>query len=620
MPGAGFLSTILDRTGERVKERIAQSMEMDKEQRQVQTQALLDSIHAVDENGQPKLSPAEAEEAWNRVEQLHKSNKGVMDIIGKARDLTNKVRGAFGGQPNGAMLQRQGQQTGAAIQGAQQTQQPQQNQPMSEAIPGGGTSTNPTLPYTPPPPGRQLPPVQATANAAAESTSTQPDTTQPQPTDQQTGPQTGPTPPPKRTSMAQIIAAGSPAAQTIAENKAASKTQVGAAKELGTFETSQVGPRVTAEQKAKLQATYGDPQVVDAMIRMKRLEMPAIAVKPGEQLAVPSQDADGNTIYKMQGSAVPRIKPPEENLQDAAVLSTLKKHGQSNLWDSMDPNYPFIQQLPKEMQAEAAQEYERIKKTPDPGLESMRISMEGLRQVEMARIRQQMEQFEETQGPQAMENYRRIVLDNPNAMSEVPVAVRGRVINYMKSKGDRVPRILPSQMQETDFNADQTLARIQRVRDIIKQYPDLIGPVANAVGKGQEISGLALQDPEKAAAAADLRGSLTFLQTAEAKALLGSRPAFSWAEKFNDVTAHQKDQAPIMEGALKMQEAHAKMIKNGIDQQRYGTQKESTGGPTPPPTRQSNPTGYGPVESVILNGKTVQARKNLQTGKYRIEQ
>lgn len=91
MAGPGVLSTILDTTGERVKERIAASNKLDDGQRQAQGDALLRSIYAVDEKGQPVLSEADAEDAWARYEALHKHNKSVKDIVAKAKDITKKI-------------------------------------------------------------------------------------------------------------------------------------------------------------------------------------------------------------------------------------------------------------------------------------------------------------------------------------------------------------------------------------------------------------------------------------------------------------------------------------------------------------------------------------------------
>lgn len=171
---AGILSTILDTTGERVKERISQTNEMDKQMRDTQTNALLNSIMAHDENGQPKLSPQEAEEAWGRIEKLHSHNKGTKDILAKARDITSKIFG--GGQPNQAMAGRAQQQTVDALNGGQGGQLV--GQALATPPPGPGGQATPEQSLAVPPQtdtGLPAPPARtAPAPAAPVSTLTQP--------------------------------------------------------------------------------------------------------------------------------------------------------------------------------------------------------------------------------------------------------------------------------------------------------------------------------------------------------------------------------------------------------------------------------------------------------------
>lgn len=186
---SGILSTILDTTGERLKERIAQSHEMDKELRDTQTDALLKSIYAVDEQGNPKLSQPEIEDAWARIEQLHKHNKDAKNILAKAREITGQIWGMV--KPNPAMGQRAAQQTKDALGGGQGGGLV--NAPMSEKTPIGGTSAMP-----PSLPAAQLSDG-SNANIAAP----------PAP-----APQALPTPPPKR-SISQLSQVGSPAAAAI---------------------------------------------------------------------------------------------------------------------------------------------------------------------------------------------------------------------------------------------------------------------------------------------------------------------------------------------------------------------------------------------------------------------
>lgn len=201
MADVNFASQVMDTMNQRVQERIAKSNQMDQENRALQTQNLLSSIHAVDSSGMPILSPSETEEAWSRIEQLHKSNKGAQPIIDKAKMIGQKIGGLLG-HPNAAMGQRAAQQTGDALNGgpggtlvSPPTAAPDTPTSTLPQVTAGqmddGQGGNVSVPYTPPPPSSKLPVQQMAAQTATPAT---------------------PTPPPNR-SMAQIIQAGSPAAQ-----------------------------------------------------------------------------------------------------------------------------------------------------------------------------------------------------------------------------------------------------------------------------------------------------------------------------------------------------------------------------------------------------------------------
>lgn len=200
----GILSEILDTTGKRLQERLA----MEKEFRVTQSQAIIDALHAVDENGVPKLSPEQQEQAWEELSNLNKA-KGAKQILAKAREVFGMI-GHGGQKRNSAMAERAKQQTMNGLEGGQggnlvPAPQEAETDAMGEVNP---STTGATLPFTPPPPGGRLQPVQQVANAAAAQ---------------------GPTPPPKRLSMPQIVAAGSPAAQDLAKSKAAANTAAGVA-------------------------------------------------------------------------------------------------------------------------------------------------------------------------------------------------------------------------------------------------------------------------------------------------------------------------------------------------------------------------------------------------------
>lgn len=105
MPGPGLLSTILDTTGTRIKERLDSQKTIDEDLRKTQTEKLLASIYAVDENGNPKMNEMDIEDAWNRIEGLHKGNKSIKDILMKARDVTGKIF-QFGLGKNGSVVDK----------------------------------------------------------------------------------------------------------------------------------------------------------------------------------------------------------------------------------------------------------------------------------------------------------------------------------------------------------------------------------------------------------------------------------------------------------------------------------------------------------------------------------
>jgi hypothetical protein len=196
MPAPGILSTILDTTGQRVQERLDQSQKMDQEMRDTQTKALLQSIYATDEQGAPKLSDREAEEAWSRIEKLHGHNKAAKDIIAKAVDITSKIFHK-GRNSNPAMAGRVQDQTAQALSGGgggPLVQAPPAGDQSS--VPGPGSDEGAAAAYTgltPPPEKTSSMPTPGPAAPAAAAPVAQ-----------------AATPPPARTSTVAMMRAGAP--------------------------------------------------------------------------------------------------------------------------------------------------------------------------------------------------------------------------------------------------------------------------------------------------------------------------------------------------------------------------------------------------------------------------
>ncbi|MGH7184508.1 MAG: hypothetical protein ACREJN_21390 [Nitrospiraceae bacterium] len=193
MAGPGILSSILDTTGKRVDQRIAQSNEMDKAMRDLQTKALLQSIYATDETtGKPKLSQQEAEEAWSRIEKMNGHNKGAKEIVAKAKDITSKLLGHIPGMPGGnpAMAARAQDQTASALSGGDGGQLVAP--PANPSTPGPDADPNATATYS----GLTPPPPRTVGGELAESA--------------EAPPAAGPTPPPQRTSTVDLMRAGAP--------------------------------------------------------------------------------------------------------------------------------------------------------------------------------------------------------------------------------------------------------------------------------------------------------------------------------------------------------------------------------------------------------------------------
>lgn len=106
--GPGILGSILDSTGQRIQERVQQSNELDRQSRDAQAKIYLDALHAIDENGNPKLTGPAAEEVAGKYQSLYKHNPGIKDIVGKMMDLRGKL---FGSKAPAPMIQSAQAQT-----------------------------------------------------------------------------------------------------------------------------------------------------------------------------------------------------------------------------------------------------------------------------------------------------------------------------------------------------------------------------------------------------------------------------------------------------------------------------------------------------------------------------
>lgn len=99
-----FASQILEQSRERIQKRMDEQMASDTDLRNTQTKMLLDSIFAQDENGNFKLDDVAADDAWAKIQALHKHNPGIKNVLMKAADVMKKIKGVI--SPPSAMVDR----------------------------------------------------------------------------------------------------------------------------------------------------------------------------------------------------------------------------------------------------------------------------------------------------------------------------------------------------------------------------------------------------------------------------------------------------------------------------------------------------------------------------------
>lgn len=546
MADVNFASQVMDTMNQRVQERIAKSNQMDQELRSSQTQALLNSIYAVDENGQPKLSPAEADDAWSRIEQIHKPNKGAQPIIDKARAIGSKLGGLLG-HPNAAMGQRAAQQTGNALNGGQggslvAPSQPTQPQPdasqptVAGAQPLTATAqAAPAQPYTPPPPAKKLPVQQVAAQAPAS-----------------------PTPPPAR-STGSLIQAGSPNVEEA--NKL--KMQAANAQKVEEMKATAAVSAKKITAQSKLLSDLASKQL--APVYDTEGELTGSRPMTTEELSAYQK---GQTSL-VQGKA--DTEKHKQDLEDArgTLAKAQADYNEAHAKSLTDPNTPMNQKI--------------------------------LEQLKLAQRRM--------------------------TLAEVNTGIRNK--NYLgryygtDEQGNPLPGSvadesgLPVGSAFARFYAPTaaTLTKAQSAPQIESMANHMIsfaGNPANEQVFGKEgglrawASGkIGTNDPRLSGIGADIESLSSFLTTLHgargrlmADGFKNTLRNFDSPEAFSNAVREYASAASTLEAAAKPNEA---------------TQNNPSVGGGAQPTRKP---GYGPIEDVTVNGKTIKARRNLETGKY----
>jgi hypothetical protein len=179
-----------------------------------------------------------------------------------------------------------------------------------------------------------------------------------------------------------------------------------------------------------------------------------------------------------------------------------------------------------------------------------------------------------------------IVHDNPDAMQEFGSKERAKIAMALRAKGYQVPAKLPGPQQTQEFAAKMALDSAQTIREIMRQYPDIVGPVMGRAGLTEQEWGAPIfsraTDPAKAEAEQRLRTQMTYLLAQESKAIMGGRVPQQWLGEMKKTSPNPAQAMAFLEGSLKGVEGNANNVIAHANEARYGpvqAPKAPPGGP-----------------------------------------
>lgn len=371
-------------------------------------------------------------------------------------------------------------------------------------------------------------------------------------------------------------------------------------KRAGQVSNAMAGDKAYSEEKGRTRALYS-PENIAGIIATEQAKKPVTIIPRGGTAVDPTG--------KVIGVGQPYERTPDQQMLEAASQIVAKKHG---LTIKDDLGVGIFGKLPPSLQAEAAREHALMKENPD---------LSEIRQLTMTRdkllnreTQLRIDDLMRENDPAAYDKIADLVNDNPDALFNYSPKEIAKISNVMLAKNYPVPRKpLNAALQAQASQADLVIQHVAKIRQLIQQYPDMIGPGMGRLGEAEEQFGASIRnlDPERAAAAQEMRTRMKYLIAQDLKALIGSRPPAKWMEELKNTSPNPRMVLPFLEGSLRGVEGSANLTLDEAYKYRYGTQPTATGrvrggaapAPTPPPGGAATPpaSGTAPQQKMATN-------------------
>jgi len=229
---------------------------------------------------------------------------------------------------------------------------------------------------------------------------------------------------------------------------------------------------------------------------------------------------------------------------------------------------------------------------------------------------------------ETIKDHIRAVLDNPGLWDNDDV-YKGDTGVYIKNAMRALG--IPTKAKESTDSTNKaayamtTLQAIRQMRQIVLKNPDMIGWIS---GRYSRVVGAVGKNPIESfvdkATRQEILTRLQYFVIMEAKVLMGSRPAVSWAKKLETVSAKPEQELAIFLGALRGAEQHAYNVLRESEAQRWGArwqEMEEIDSPFMPGAVMEgdvrmNP-GHKPTGSLMTGRYEGEAVQNEWTSKYK---
>lgn len=557
MPTTDFANQVMSQIGQRAQARLNSSIQLNQQNIKAQSDALWTELLARDPNDPTKSlhSDDERQEIYDKIQGLYPQNKGAKSILDRAKPIiegAHKLLSKMGGGSPGS-------NPAMAQRAAGQAQ---------DALSGGQGGSLVSPPQQPDQTdgndaqgGINQPPPQISQDQAQPQPYTPPAAAGKLPVQQVAA---GLPSPPQRSIGRIITGAGSPEANVLISEAARAK----AAQKLEEMKAT------SAEKVATTRTTGAKNKLISDLAKQQLV--PVFDDNGEYQSSRPMSDAELSQYQKNQTTLVGNKADTEKHKQDLEdAKGTLAKaqsdYNEAHAKSLTDPNTPMNQKILEQL------------KLAQRRMTVAEVNV-GIRGKEyLGRYYGTDEQGNPLPGAVADENG--LPVGSAFAHFYAPTAAtltKAQAVPQIEGMANRMIAFAQNPANEQVFGKEGGLR-------------------AYASGK------IGTNDPRLAGIGADIESLASFLTT-----MHGARGA-ALAEGFKG-TLRNVDSPEAFSQALREYAAGASMLESAAIPNQASKSNPAVG-----PGSGNNAVrkpGYGPIEDISVNGKTIKARRNLKTGKY----